>query len=72
MAEGDPTECFDWHDGGDCFADRVEQHALACVEQQGLVVVDQELVEGEAGRADIGNEGRQAVDPVSDLVDECV
>ena len=39
------------------------------VEQQRLVGVDQELVEREAGRADVGHERRQAEDAVGDLVD---
>jgi hypothetical protein len=42
------------------------------VEQQGLVVVDEEVVEGEAGRADVGDEGRESVDPGGDLVDDGV
>jgi hypothetical protein len=36
---------------------------------QGLVGIDEELVEREAGRADVGDEGRQAVDVIGDLVD---
>ncbi len=39
------------------------------VEEQGLLVVDEVLVEGEAGRADLGDEGREPVDAVGDLVD---
>ena len=39
------------------------------MEQQGLLVVDEVLVEGEAGRSDLGDEGREPVDAVGDLVD---
>ena len=42
---------------------------MAVVEQQRLVGVDQELVEGEAGRPDLRHEGRQAIDLVGDLGD---
>src|SRR5215813_14384197 len=50
-------------------ADQREQRALAVVEEQRLVGIDQELVEGEAGRPDLGQEGRQAIDLVGDLGD---
>ncbi len=47
-----------------------EEPPHAGVEQQRLVGVDQELVEGEpGGGGDLGHEGREAVDPVGDLVD---
>ena len=44
-----------------------EHPALAGVEEQRLVGVDEELVEREAGRPDVGDEGREAVDAVGDL-----
>jgi hypothetical protein len=46
-----------------------EQAALAVVEEQRLVGVDQELVEGEAGRPDGVHEGREPVDVGGDLGD---
>ena len=39
------------------------------VEEQGLFVVDEVLVEGEPGRTDFGDEGREPVDAVGDLAD---
>jgi len=65
----DPPERVERYDSGDSAADRVEQHELPGVEQQRAVGSDQELVEGEAGRADVGDEGRDPVDAVGDLVD---
>ena len=42
------------------------------MEQQRLFVNDQVLIEGEAGRPDIGDERREPVDAVGDLVDTYV
>ena len=50
---------------------RREHAAWSGVEQQRLVGVDEELVERETGRADVGHERGQAVDAVGDLVDAC-
>jgi hypothetical protein len=42
---------------------------MAVVEQQRLVGVDQELVEGEAVRPDLRHQGRKAIDLVGDFSD---
>ena len=62
----------DGHDPGHRLGDEREHAAGPGVEEQRLVGVDQELVEGEPGRRrDLGHEGRDAVDPVGDLVAGC-
>ena len=69
VTERDPAQPLDRHDPLDGFADAGKHRAVAGVEQQRLVVVDQELVEGEPVRADLGHERRQPVDIRCDLVD---
>jgi hypothetical protein len=41
------------------------------VEDGRLVGVDEELIEREAGRSDVGDERGQPVDAIGDLVDAC-
>ena len=60
---------LDREDGGDGTADLTEHAASSGVEQQGLLGIDQEVVEGEAGGADVGDEGGQPEDAIGDLVD---
>ena len=69
VAEGDPAQSVERGDRGDGLGDEREGRPEAGVEEQGLLVVDQVLVEGEAGRADVGDEGREPVDAFGDLVD---
>ena len=69
VAEGDPPQRSTGTIGRDRLAHEREHRPRTGVEQQRLLVVDQELVEREAGGADLGHEGGQAVDAVGDLVD---
>ncbi len=69
MAEGDPSQGLDREDGGDRTADLTEHAASPGVEQEWLLGIDEEVVEGEAGGADVGNERGQPEDAIGDLVD---
>ena len=69
VAEGDPAQPAQVHDPGGGLGDGREQGPLAAVEEQGLVGVHQELIEGESLRAHRGEKRREAVDSLSDLVD---
>src|SRR4029077_18404803 len=62
VAEGDPAQPSQVHDAGGGPRHRRVERALAAVEEQRLLRVDQELVEGEALRPHRGQEGREAVD----------
>ncbi len=68
MAERDPAQALDGHDRRDGGRHRRKHGAGAGVEQQRLLGIDEELVEGEARRSDVGHERRQPEDPVGDLV----
>src|SRR4051812_34400113 len=72
VCERDPAQPLDRHDLLDGLAHEREQLAHTRVVEQRLFGVDQELVEGEAGRADVGDERGDAVDAVRDLVNVCV
>ncbi len=72
VAEGDPAQPAQVHDAGRGGRDGRVEGALAAVEEQGLVRVDQELVEGEALRTHRGQKGREPVDPLGNLVDTCL
>ncbi len=70
MAESDPPQLRRRNDA----AHRVEigrKHlAQTGMKHQRFVAEDEKLVEGEAGRRrNVGNEGRQPVDPVGDFAD---
>ena len=69
MAAGRPAQPVERHHALHRIGDQRKQRALAVVEQQRLVGIDQELVEGESRRPDLGQEGRQAIDLVGDLGD---
>ena len=69
VTEGDPAQPADVQDTGHCLGDGREQRTLAAVEEQRLLRVHQELVEGEAARAHRRQEGGQPVDSLGDLVD---
>ena len=69
VAERDPAQPAQVGDPRRRQGDRGEQGALAAVEQERLVGVDQELVEGEPARPHLRHEGGEAVDPLGDLVD---
>jgi len=62
MAEGDPAEPVERGDRAMASA-RSGSGSMSGMEQQRLLVVDEVLVEGEAGRADVGHEGGEPVDP---------
>ena len=68
MAEGDPAKPVERGDRGDGLGEEREGGPVSGMEEQGLLVVDEVLVEGEAGRADVGHEGREPVDSLGDLV----
>lgn len=67
VTERNPPQPLHRHDPFDGLAHGREHRAVPRVEQERLVVVEQELVEGEAGRPDRRGEGRQPVDPRTDL-----
>jgi anion-transporting ArsA/GET3 family ATPase len=69
VRECDPAQPFDRHHARDRLAHQREQLAHPRVVEQRLLCVDEELVEREAGRADLRHERRDAVDAVGDLVD---
>src|ERR1035437_3659246 len=68
MAERDPAQPVNRHDPLDGCPDTGKHCAMAGVEQQWLVVVQQELVEGESAGSDLRYKGRQPVDPGGDLI----
>lgn len=67
MGAGRPAQLRERDHGLHRLDDQREEAALAVVEEQRLVGVDQELVEGEAGRADGVHEGREPVDAGGDF-----
>jgi hypothetical protein len=69
VAERDPAQAREREHGLDGLGDEREHALRAGVEQERVVVVDQELVEGEPCGPDVGHEGRDAVDALGDLVD---
>ena len=69
VTERDPAERVEWQHRCYRFRHEREHRPRAGVEQQWLIVIDEELVEREAGGADLGNEGRESVDAIGDLVD---
>jgi hypothetical protein len=69
VAEGDPAQAAYLHHPGDSLGDGREQRPLAAVEEQRLLGIDEELVEGEAVRPHRGQKGGEPIDPVRDLVD---
>jgi hypothetical protein len=69
VTEGDPAQAADVHHAGHRLGDGREQRPLAAVEEQGIVRIDQELVEREPAGADRRHKGREPVDPLGDLVD---
>ena len=69
VTEADPAQRLDRDDLGDRLGDQREHRAVPGVEQQRLVTQDEELVERDPDRGDVGHERRDPVDPVGDLVD---
>ena len=59
----------EWRDRRHGVGDEGKHSSVPGMEQQGLLIVDEVLVEGEAGRPDIGDERREPVDAVGDLAD---
>ena len=68
MTEHDPAKPFQRQQRSDGFGYAREHGPRPGVEDGRLVGVDEELVEGEAGRPDVGDERGQPVDAVGDLV----
>ena len=68
VAERDPAQRLDRQDRGHRLGDEREHPADAGVEEQRLVGGDEELVEGEAVGAHLGDPGGDPVDAVGDLV----
>ena len=69
VTEGDPPQRVDGEHPGDRFADTGKHCTRPGVKQQWLLGLDQELIEGEPGGADVGNEGRKPEDAPGDLVE---
>src|SRR4029079_1157934 len=69
VAEHDPAQPLDGRDGRDRLGDEREHPARTGVVEQRLVGVDEELVESESRRPDLGDERADAVDAVGDLGD---
>src|ERR1039458_4524518 len=68
VTECDPSQAVHRQDSLDGVLHRRKHGAMPRVEQQRFVVVEQELVERESARSDLGNEGTQPVDVRGDLV----
>src|SRR5450631_397896 len=68
VTERYPAQPIYRHDPLDGRPDTGKHCAMAGVEQQWLVVVEQELVERESGGSDLRDKGRQPVDPGGDLI----
>src|SRR5674476_595304 len=68
VTERDPAQPVYRHDPLDGCPDTGQHCAMAGVEQQWLVVVEQELVERESAVSDLRHKGRQPVDPGGDLI----
>src|SRR5664280_1013858 len=66
---GDPAKMPEWRDRRHGGCDEGKHSSVPGMEQQGLFIVGEVLVEGEAGRRDIGDERREPVDAVGDLAD---
>jgi len=73
VGQGDVAQALERQHPGDRLAHQREEAPQPRVVQQGLLVNDQELVEGEpSGDDGRGYGGADAVDPVVDLVDACL
>jgi hypothetical protein len=72
VRERDPAQLLDRQHLGNRLAHARKQSPHAGVVKQRLVRVHEELVEREAGRADLRDVRRDAVDPRGDLVDACL
>src|ERR1035441_7486742 len=68
MPEGDPPQGLDGENGRDRLTHFAKHVPRSRVEQERLLRLDQELVEGEPGGSDVGDESGQAEDVVSNLV----
>ena len=69
MSEGDPAQPIERQDGRDRLGDRGEHRPVPGMEEEWLLGVDEELVEAEPVRPDLGQQGGDPVDALSDLVD---
>ena len=69
VTERDPAQRLQGDDLCRCLGDERKHLTRAAMEQQRLVGVHDELVEGEATRGDLGHVRGQAVDPVRNLID---
>src|ERR1035437_5335620 len=68
VTERDPAQTVHRHDLLDGCPDIGKHGAIPGVEKQWLVVVEEELVEGQSAGTDLRYEGRQPVDPGGDLI----
>jgi hypothetical protein len=69
VTERDPPQRVEREHPGDRFADAGEHCTGPGVKQQRLFGLNEELIEGEAGGADVGNEGREPEDALGDFVE---
>ncbi|MCI4679781.1 hypothetical protein K9U39_11835 [Rhodoblastus acidophilus] len=68
MAKRDPSQPIERHDAADRLRDKREQPSRTGVEEERLIRLYEELVEGEAFRACFRDKGRNAVDAGGDFI----